>query len=80
MQRVDGIDTVCLSNHNNDAVAYGDETRTRHIQLSAIGKMNREWFETITDFILDPLNVHTAIEPMRYCRVTVLAATAERVL
>lgn len=62
MQGIDCIYTVGFSDHNHDAVADCDKSGTWHVQLSAIGQANGEWLKTITDSVLDPLNIHDAIE------------------
>jgi len=62
MQRIDGIDMVRLSDHNHNAVADCDKIGTWHVQLSAIREANGEWLIAITDSVLDPLNIHSAIE------------------
>ena len=62
MQGINGIHTVSLSDHNYDAIADCDKIRTWHVQLSAIGQANGEWLKTVADSVLDPLNIHNAIE------------------
>jgi len=69
MQGIDGIHAVSLSDHNYDAVADCDKIGTWHVELSAIGEANSEWLKTITDSVLDPLNIHKAIEAACRCRV-----------
>src|SRR5262245_8194302 len=62
MQGVDGIHSVSLTDHHYDAAADCDKIGTWHAQLSALGQANGEWLKTITDSVLDPLNIHNAIE------------------
>jgi hypothetical protein len=58
VQWIDGVNAVGLSDHNHDAAADRDEIRTKNIELSAIGQVNRERLKAVADSILDPLNIH----------------------
>jgi hypothetical protein len=64
VQRIDSVNTIGLSNHNDDTVADRDEIGTGHVQLSAIGQMNPEWLKAIADSVLNPPNIHKATQAL----------------